>query len=147
MPKPRWHFLLKRVVFWTLAGLSVVIGGIAASVASYVFLDNDGLGTLGQPTLQDALRDFARSIPYVWLCVLGLFAASAFFWFRQTRKGYRYATAIVVGAVIGLSFGLGFILDMFDFGHTVHKYLLSNTTVYDLLIHSSEDEGDFQGNH
>ncbi len=146
-PKPRWHFLLKRSVFWTLAGLSVAIGGIAVSVAIYVFFDNDGLGTLGSPALQDTLRDFAQSIPYIWLLVLGLFTASAYLGFRQTRKGYRYATAMVVGAAIILSLVFGFLLDTLDFGQTIHKYLLSNTTVYDMLIHSSEDEGDYEGNY
>lgn len=146
-PKPRWHFLLKRSVFWTLAGFSVVIGGIAVSVASYVFFDNDGLGAFGRLAPQDTLRDLARSIPYIWLFVLGLFTASAYLGFRQTRKGYRYATTMVVGAAIGLSLVFGLILDTLDFGQSVHKYLLSNTTVYDLLIHSSEDEGDFEGNY
>ena len=146
-PKPRWHFLLKRSVFWTLAALSVVIGGIAVSVAMYVFFDNDGLRTLGQPALQDTLRDFAQSIPYIWLFVLGLFTASAYLGFRQTRKGYRYATTMVVGAAISISLVFGLILDTLDFGQMVHKYLLSNTTVYDILIHSSEDEGDFEGSH
>ncbi|OGC88892.1 hypothetical protein A2419_02595 [Candidatus Adlerbacteria bacterium RIFOXYC1_FULL_48_26] len=146
-PKPRWHFLLKRSVFWTLAGLAIVTGGIAVSVAWYVFSDNDGLRTLGQPALQDTLRDFAQSIPYIWLFVLGLFTASAYLGFRRTRKGYRYATVVVVGAAIILSLVFGLILDRLDFGQTVHKYLLSNTTVYDKLIHSSEDEGDYEGNY
>lgn len=147
IPKPRWHFLLRRSVFWTLAGLSIVIGGIAVSVASYVFFDNDGLAAFQNAAPQEALRTLARSIPYIWLFVLALFTASAYFGFRQTRKGYRYDTAIVVGAAIILSLVFGLILDNLDFGQSVHKYLLSQTNVYDILIHSSEDEGDFEGNH
>ncbi|MHB1086793.1 MAG: hypothetical protein ACYCZ0_03530 [Minisyncoccota bacterium] len=146
-PKPRWHFLLKRSVFWTLAVLSMAIGGIAVSVASYVFFDNDGLMAFQNSAPQEALRILARSIPYIWLFALGLFTASAYLGFRKTRKGYRYATATVVGAAIILSFMCGLLLDAFDFGQKVHKYLLSNTTVYDMLIHSSEDEGDFEGNY
>lgn len=146
-PKPRWHFLLKRSVFWTLAGLSIAVGGIAVSVASYVFFDNDGLAAFQNSSPQEALLVLARSIPYVWIFVLGLFTASAYFGFRRTRKGYRHATAMVVGAAIIFSLLFGLVLDTIDFGQKVHTYLLSHTSIYDVLIHSSEDEGDFQGSH
>lgn len=141
-PKPRWHFLVKRSVFWSLAVLSVFVGGIAVSVAIYVFFDNDGIAISQNLALQEALLDVAQSIPYIWLAVLGLFTASAYLVFRKTRKGYRYATAQVVGIAIVASIVLGLVLDAFDFGQMVHKYLLSNTTIYDILIHSSEDETD-----
>lgn len=146
-PKPRWHFLLKRSVFWSLAALSIFIGGIALSVAFYVFVDNDGLASVQNPRFQDILRDIAQSIPYVWLIVLGLFTASAYFGFRKTRKGYRYATVKVVSIAILLSMIFGLVLDSLDFGQAVHKYLLSNTAIYDALIRSSEDEGDYRGSY
>lgn len=138
-PKPRWHFLLKRSVFWSLAALSVLIGGIAVSVAVYVFFDNDGIFLSGNKALQETLFDIAQSIPYIWLLVSALFTASAYLVFRKTKKGYRYATAQVVGIVLVASVALGVLLDAFDFGQMVHKYLLTNTSVYDMLIHSSED--------
>ena len=146
-PKPRWHFLLKRSVFWTLAGLSIVIGGVAVSVAIYVFIDNDSLATFQNSAPQEALRNLARSVPYIWLFVLGLFTASAYLGFRHTRKGYRYATVLVVVVAVVLSLVFGLTLDRLDFGQSVHKYLLSHTSIYDILIHSSEDEGDFEGSH
>lgn len=144
-PKPRWHFLLKRSVFWACAVLSVAVGGAAFSVAEFVFFDNDSISLISLD--QSSIRDIAVSIPYIWLLVLGIFATSAYLGFRHTRKGYRQATTIVVGVVILLSIVLGLTLNAFDFGQSVHKYLLAHTDFYDLLIHSSEDRGDYQGNH
>lgn len=141
-PRPRWHFLLKRSVFWPLAALSVLVGGVAVSVALYIFFDNDGLLLSGDRAFQEAVLDIAQSIPYIWFAVLGLFTTSTYLIFRRTRKGYRYATARVVGVAIVASVVLGILLDAFDFGQAVHKYLLANTTAYDMLIRSSEDAAD-----
>lgn len=139
-PKPRWHFLLKRSIVWLLAVLSVSIGGVAVSVATYVFFDNDGLLVTANKAFQDALTDIIQSIPYIWLAVFALFTLSAYFVFRKTKKGYRYMTVQVVAIVLVLSIALGVVLDALDFGRAVHTYLQSNAVLYDMLVHSSDDE-------
>jgi glucan phosphoethanolaminetransferase (alkaline phosphatase superfamily) len=139
-PTPRWHFLLTRSVFWILAVLSVVVGGVAFGVADYVFFDNDGMSLASLQ--QSSIQDIAQSIPYVWLAILAIFTLTAYYGFRKTRKGYRYATMWVVCGSIVASILLGITLNAFDFGQAVHKYLLSHTDFYDLLIHSSEDTKD-----
>ncbi len=133
-PKPRWHFLFMRGLFWLLATASVVVGGIAFSVGWYVFFDNDGLHV----TISNVLQ----VIPYIWIIVLATFIVCAYFGFRQTRKGYRYSASLVVGLLLAASIALGLILDTWDVGQTAHKYLLTHTNFYDALIHSSEDESD-----
>lgn len=136
-PRPRWHFLLKRSVFWSLAVLSVFFGAIAYSVADYVFFDNEGqsMATL----IESPLEGILQSIPIVWLIVFGLFCVVTYAGLRLTRSGYKYRTAKVVLAVLALTIGLGLILNLFDFGQGVHYYLLNHTGFYDALIHSSDD--------
>jgi FtsH-binding integral membrane protein len=135
IPKPRWHFLLKRWIFWLLAVFSILIGAIAFAVAEYVFFDNDGANVA-------SLQDIAQNIPYVWFLVLIIFTISSYIWFRQTRKGYKYKTVVVVCGTVVISIILGLILNAFDFGQVAHKYLLSHTDFYDMLVHSSEDTQD-----
>ncbi len=140
IPKPRWHFLITRKVFWLLAVASILVGSVAFAVADFVFFDNDGISLI---TLRDApIQDIVQSIPFIWLFVLGLFIASAYFGFRHTRKGYRYATILVVSCVIGVSIVIGLILNALDFGQSLHQYLLKHTGFYDSLIHSRDDEMD-----
>ncbi len=140
VPKPRWQFLVSRWVFWLLAGLSALVGGMAFAVAEYVFYDNDGIS---RASLEQAnMLYIAKSIPYLWLAILGLFIACAYYGFRKTRQGYRYATILVVCAALVASVSFGLILSEFDFGKTVHIYLLKHTSFYDPLIFSRDNLGE-----
>jgi type IV secretory pathway VirB2 component (pilin) len=136
-PRSRFHFLLKRSVFWWLAAVSTLIGGIAVAVGLYVFFDNDGVGTTA--LLETPLEGILQSIPFVWLFILVLFTVSANLSIRHTKTGYRYKTAKAVVIVIILSICLGVVLNLLDFGQMAHKYLLNHTSFYDPLIHSRDD--------
>lgn len=136
-PRPRWHFLLRRSVLWSLALLSVILGAVAFAVADYVFFDNEGISTV--TLLESPIEGIVQSIPFLWLFVFGLFTVSAYLGLRHTRTGYRYQTIGAVVGVIVVSVLLGLILNVLDFGQAVHDYLMHNTTFYDPLIHSSED--------
>ncbi len=136
-PKPRWHFLLSRWVFWMLAISSVLVGAVAFSVAEYVFFDNDGASLASLE--KSNILDLAQGIPYIWLAILGLFIFCAYYGFRQTKKAYKYATLWVVVGVITASVLFGQVLSEFDFGKLVHIYLLKHTSFYDPLIFSRDD--------
>lgn len=136
-PRPRWHFLLKRSVFWSLAVASVLIGAVAFSVADYVFFDNEGLSP--SALLDTPLEIIVQGVPFVWLFIFGLFCVVTYFGLRHTRTGYKYRTAGVVIAVLGVTIGFGMFLNQFDFGQGVHYYLLNHTSFYDALVHSSDD--------
>lgn len=138
-PRPRWHFLVKRSVFWSLAVLSIVVGAVAFAVADYVFFDSEGISTA--VLLESPLEGIINSIPFVWLFVFGLFTASAYLGLRHTRSGYRYRTAAAITGVIVLTISLGLALNALDFGQAIHGYLIQHTTFYDPLIHSREDNG------
>ncbi|MDB5225570.1 MAG: hypothetical protein JWL87_522 [Candidatus Adlerbacteria bacterium] len=107
---------------------------MAFSVGWYVFFDNDGLHV--------SLSNILQVVPYIWLVVLGVFIVCAYLGFRQTKKGYRYSALLVVAWLMVASIAVAFVLDAYDIGQGVHKYLLSHTDFYDDLIFSSEDEAD-----
>lgn len=118
-PKPRWRFLLGRGMVWLLAIASIIIGGITFAIAEFVFFDNDGIAKL-QGT---SIEDIAQSIPFVWLAFVAFFSVIAYYSFRRTRHGYRYATMWVVVIVIVLSIGSGVALNAVDFGQNVYQFL------------------------
>lgn len=130
-PKPQWHFVLAHGAFWLLSAMSVAIGGIAMSVGWYVFFDNDGLHV--------TFASLFRVIPWIWIVVLIVFVVGAYFGFRQTRKGYKYSIGWVLAGILFLSAVMAVVFDHYDFGQTIHKYLLFHTNFYDALIISSED--------
>jgi hypothetical protein len=142
VPIPRWHFILKSAVFWALALISVVTGAISMVTAIYVFFDNDYIVDRAGIEKFFVERPFVevivQSIPYVWLLALGLFILAAYYGFRHTRKGYRYPTYRVISVSLLLSALLCGILDTFDIGRYIHRYLIENVQGYGQLVHTNE---------
>lgn len=138
-PTPRWHFLLKRSVFWTLAIVSILVGATAFAIGDYVFFDTEGVSTAA--LLESPLEGIVNSIPFIWLLVFGLFTASAYLGLRHTRTGYRYRAPAAIAGVLLVSIMLGLVLNLLDFGQAAHDYLMQHTAFYDSLIHSREDVG------
>lgn len=129
VPKARWRFLVSRGMVWFLAITSIVVGGVSFAVAEFVFFDNDGITKLQGSSIQD----IAQSIPFVWLGLLAVFSASAYYSLRRTRRGYKYTTAMLISAVIAVSIAFGLFLNHFDFGQRVHEYLMRQIPIQGLF--------------
>ncbi|NTU94171.1 MAG: hypothetical protein HGB29_04050 [Chlorobiaceae bacterium] len=142
VPIPRWHFLLRRSVFWILAVISVVTGSLAMATAIYVFLDQDFVvdhENIARFLAQQPLVDnIIVSIPYLWLTALILFILVAYYGFRHTRKGYRYPMVSVIGGSLLLSLLLSGVMNVFDVGKILHRYLVENVGGYDSLVYANE---------
>jgi heme/copper-type cytochrome/quinol oxidase subunit 2 len=142
VPIPRWHFILRRSVFWVLALISVITGAISMATAIYVFIDNDYISD--QVNIEKFFEQrplvevIIQSIPYVWLVALGLFILAAYYGVRHTRKGYRYPMTRVIGGSLLLSLLLCGILNAFDIGKYIHRYLIENVRGYDRLVNTNE---------
>ena len=142
VPIPRWHFFVKQFGFWLLAVISVITGSISMATAIYVFIDNDFIEDQDYIrlffTARPFLADLITAIPYLWLLALLLFILVAYFGFRHTRKGYRYATTKVIAASLLVSLLLSVCLNMVDVGGYIHRYLIENVHAYNKLIYSNE---------
>ena len=139
---PRWRFFVKRLGFWLLAAISVLTGSISMATAFYVFFDNDFIEDHDFINLfltqKPFIADIISSIPYVWLAALVLFTLVAFYGFRHTKNGYRYATTRVIAASLlaSLLFSAG--LNTVDVGGYIHRFLIENVHVYNKLIYANE---------
>ncbi|NTW52051.1 MAG: hypothetical protein HGB22_05640 [Chlorobiaceae bacterium] len=142
VPIPRWRFILKRSVFWILAAISVLTGSISMVTAIYVFLDNDFIVDRANIEMLFDQRPFmeevVKSIPYVWLIAMSLFIIAAYYGFRHTKKGYRYTTLRVFASSMFVSLLICGVLNIFDVGKYIHRYLIENIKGYDHLVYSNE---------
>ncbi|MEI6757063.1 MAG: hypothetical protein WCK85_04345 [Chlorobium sp.] len=142
VPIPRWRFLLKQAGFWLLAAISVVTGSISMATAIYVFIDNDFIEDHDYIHLffseRPFIADIFAAIPYLWVAALLLFTLVAFFGFRHTRKGYRYATTKVIAASLLASLVFSLCLNTIDVGGYIHRHLIENVHAYNNLINSNE---------
>jgi hypothetical protein len=142
VPIPRWHFILRRAVFWALALISVITGAISMATAIYVFFDNDYVTdqvNIEKLFAQRPLIEVViQSVPYVWLMAMSLFILTAYYGIRHTRKGYRYPMFRIIAGSLLLSFLLCGVLNVFDIGKYIHRYLIENVRGYDRLVYSNE---------
>jgi heme/copper-type cytochrome/quinol oxidase subunit 2 len=137
-PKPRWQFLLKRWLFWTLAIISALFGGLAIAIIIFIFLDHDPNASvyLNQSTFEDILL----TIPYVWIFMLSIFIFVSWYTFRHTKRGYRHRTILIVTFSLLISIFLGLLLNTIDVGERIHYFFMKNVPYYDTVIRTLEDE-------
>ena len=137
-PIPRWHFLLKRSVFWTIAGIAVLLGGLAVSVIIFVYFDHD---TEGMIYLNQSLVDnILMTIPYFWIVSLAFLIALTHISIRHTKGGYRYGVLRVAVIALIASLALGFVFDEFDVGMAINESLNESIPYYNSLVYTSKDE-------
>lgn len=131
-PKPRWQFLLKNYVVWSVGLISLIIGAIAVSVMIYLFKFNDW--EIYEQTRKTFLEFFILTLPYYWFVFLGFFIFIVYYNFKHTKKGYRYSSLLLVAASILLSIILGAIFYAAGIGEKLDNILGSRAPFYDQII-------------
>ena len=134
VPIPRWRFLVLRVVFWFFAILSIVIGGFAVSVISFLFSD---YYRHGLPVIPKDTTELLSLIPYIWLAVFVLFIMVGRESIKHTKKGYQYRLYIIVLLSIFLSFIFGCVLNFVGIGQMTHEFLNENVPLYNYSTYDS----------
>lgn len=118
-------FNLKRVLFWSLVGMSILIGAISFSVILSVLFNNDWYlyNKLG-------FNFIFKSLPYFWFIFLAIFIILGDFYYRQTLLGYRHRTVTIVGVYVILTIIFGSILYVAGVGRIVEESLSKNVSIY-----------------
>jgi hypothetical protein len=137
-------------VFWSLAALSIGLGGISCAILLYAASD---LPAAGWRSFDEVpFEDVVLRIPVLWVLTLPLFIASAYFGLRHTRRGYRLRPALIVALSLAASLAIGGILHGLGAGSRVHEFLKSNVPYYARLTYipygewSRPDAGYLGGN-
>lgn len=122
-------FNLKRVIFWSLVGFSVIVGMVAFSVTLSLLFNNDWYlyNKFG-------FSFILKTLPYFWAGCLLLFTILADFYYRKTFLGYRHRTITIIGIYVIITVSLGSALYMFGVGEIVEKSLFQNVPVYRVFV-------------
>jgi hypothetical protein len=107
VPRPRYEFVLKNYLFWTLGVLAVILGALAFSATLFEIENVDW--RLSAATHSNFFSFFLAAVPFVWIITLALFILIGYSNVRRTNHGYRYSlTIIALGAVLtSLTLGTG----------------------------------------
>ncbi len=128
-PRPYILFLGRSVVFWSLAGLSVLLGALSFAVTMFAVIDY--ASTAGRGLDEMPFDDVATALPVIWgLCSL-VFAVSAWLGVSRTRRGYRYRPLLVVASAMAISIGLGAVLYGLNAGRKLHETIATNFPAYE----------------
>jgi hypothetical protein len=108
VPRTKGYFFLRRSTVWGLFGISIILGGIVASVV--IFQVKNTEWELFRHYSHSILEFILLFIPYFWALFLTAFSFVAYYYFRQTKSGYRYPALTAVGLSVALSviIGIGF---------------------------------------
>lgn len=103
--KPRWQFVLKRVLIWTALVVAILLGSIAVSMIMFQLTSIEWhlLSRFGP----ERPRIILSIVPYFWLFVAAILMTFVYFEFKQTKTGYRYRSGIIIAVAILISLILG----------------------------------------
>ena len=118
-PKPRWHFIMRQILIWFTALLSVIIGSFTFSVILFRIVNNDWevLKFINRSPVAHVLN----TLPYVWIVLLVLFVALAYYNARHTKGAYKYQAYWFVAGSIVISIAFGSVFYAVGIGPRVHQ--------------------------
>lgn len=129
-PRPRWQVVFVRVLWWLMAVVALLLGGLA--FASVLFFARE--------QLWDALAsqvgggDVLRLVPLFWIMLFLALAYGAYRELRATPRGYRYeASFLVVGVFIG-SMTLGGLVCVAGYEALPHEFLRDRLPGYETIV-------------
>lgn len=118
--KPRWFFAIKNSIFWMFWAASVVIGSI--SFAVIIFLIDDYDWDI-YPQLNTSLEEHVlKSLPYIWIVLLGICVWLAYREFKNTKSGYRFMPYFIIGGSVCVSIVLGSAAYAFGIGEWMDEF-------------------------
>jgi len=104
-PTPKWHFLLRKSIIFTLFALSVIVGGFSISVI--IFLTKNQYWDVSPRIGGGFFHLLLLSIPYFWIILTFLFIFLAYHYFKNTSGGHKFELWHVITLCISLSFLIG----------------------------------------
>jgi hypothetical protein len=131
-PKPRWQFLFKDYMVWFLASLALVVSSLSFAVVLYMMIDNDwDVYT----SISNSLLEFVfLTLPYFWLLFLGIFILIAYYYFRHTKKGYKFSLSKIFLASLIINILMGTFLYNIGVGKTIDNVVSQKVPFYKELI-------------
>ena len=126
-PSPRWHFVLKNYIFWSVFLMFIILGSVAFSIILYAATESDFdlLSSSGSKI------EFLFSIlPLLWILFLAIFFLVSIFGIRHTKTGYRYPLLKILSVNILLSVLLGVLFFYTGGAEKMERIFAENVPVY-----------------
>jgi hypothetical protein len=123
----QFYFMVKNYFFWFLFVFSILIGSLAVSSSLVrIFFDLPAF----EHIYEGGTEYFFLVLPYLWILILALFATSAWFNYKHTKKAYKKHNFLIVAGAIISSLVLGSLLFATGAGEVLEHQMQKNFPVY-----------------
>ena len=143
-PKPRWGFRFREAAVWVSIAACAVIGSVATTTVLFLLAGTDW------DIFERLDRSFAGhvllSLPYVWLALMATAMVGVILTVRRTRHGYRFRSAALVAAGVGVIVIAGLAFNFLGFDNEAHDFLQQQSPVYVKLVPDTDDIWNRPGN-
>jgi hypothetical protein len=130
-PAPRWKFLAKNSVIWSMFIVSLFVGALAIAVILDLLVNHDWDIYI---QLHKTFWQFILlSLPYLWIVILFLFFGAAYYDFMYTKRWYRHKVYVVVLISIASSVGVGTVFFYSGIGNKIDKIFDENVPFYGVI--------------
>lgn len=117
-PLPKWRFLLKNYVIWSLFIINLTIGSIGAGIIFFIIVNGD------------LVNSPLYTIPFAWIVISICFIAIAVYNYKHSEKGYKYSLWRVMLANLLLSVVLGVLLFTLGISERINDVFSENIPIY-----------------
>ena len=104
-PIPRWGFVFKNCIVWSVFSLFIILGGVASSIILSAGTESDFSLLTSLP--HSKIQFLISSLPFFWIFFLVVFLMISIFGARHTKTGYRHSLLKILRINILLSILLG----------------------------------------
>lgn len=126
-PKPKWHFFLKEGFVWGLAVVALFVGSVATALTLYI---GNASRFIEHHILFSDVRYLFQMIPLLWLFLFGIGVFYTVYALRETRRGYKWSPAWLVGLSLGISVLIGSSAYALGASEIIDRYLLTAMPLY-----------------
>ena len=141
-PHSKTHFIVKRSFFWSVIVIALILGALALSLVLFQL-------EVIEWELHDSFT-LAAILPYFWILIVSVLALLAVWYFRHTRKGYRYEWWMVLGGSFIILIILGGVLHAANISEKLERQLIEHPNYQKIaarheMVWTELEEGRFGG--
>lgn len=126
-PKPQWHFFLKEGFVWGMAVVALFVGSVATALTLYI---GNASRFIEHHIVFSDVRYLFQMIPLLWLFLFGIGVFYTVYALRETRRGYRWSPAWLVGLSLVASILVGASAYAMGISEVIDRYLLTTMPLY-----------------
>jgi len=120
-PEKRWRVVMRRLLIWVPALLSLIVGSLATGVILFHILH---AGWELQSVTHDTYGAFFFDIlPYAWIILVIILVITTHWALRRTHRGYRWKGSLIVVSTLILTTLVGIIVYQTGIAYTIDKEL------------------------